>query len=97
MTPVRKVEDVRISEALGDLKPIKGYHILKDSVYRGINPVTQIACMEYMLLSDTREPRLKIWRRGKEKKYKERRYDPDKYELEGQLMLDFDWSGYWNS
>lgn len=96
-SPVRKIEDVRISEALGDPKAIKGYHILQDSVYRGVNPVTHIACMEYMLLSDSREPRLKMWRGGKKQKYKEKRYDPRKYEVEGQLMLDFDWLGYWNS
>ncbi len=96
-SPIRKVEDVRLSEALGDPKAIKGYHILQDSVYRGVNPVTHIACMEYMLLSDSREPRLKMWRGGKKQKYKEKRYDPRKYEVEGQLMLDFDWLGYWNS
>lgn len=93
-SPVRKVEVVKNKEA-EDPKPIKGYHILEDSVYRGVNPVTGVGYMEYMLLSDTPEPRLKVWRRGKTEKYKERRYNPAAYQIDGQMEIDMDWAGYW--
>lgn len=94
VSPVRKIEDVKSKEA-EEPKPIKGYHILEDSVYQGINPVTGNRYMEYMLISNTPEPRLRVWRRGKTKKYREKKYDPSGYQVDGQLEMDLDWAGYW--
>lgn len=96
VSPVRKVEVVKASEA-EEPKPIKGYRVLEDSVYRGENPVTGHQYMEYMLLSNTPEPRLRVWRRGKAERYREKKYDPRPYrrEIDGQLEIDLDWEGYW--
>lgn len=98
VSPVRKVEIVRAKEA-EEPKPVKGYHVLEDSVYQGINPVTGIRYMEYMLLSNTPEPRLRVWRRGETEKYREKKYDPRPYrrEIEGQIEIDLDWPGFWRS
>lgn len=97
VSPDRKVEQVRLAEVYRDPKPIKGYRILEDSIYRGENPVTGISYMEYMLLSVDPDPRLKVWRRGERKKYRERTYDPTVYkrEVDGQIEMDLTWPGYW--
>lgn len=75
VAPPKKVEEVRASEIIRDPKPVKGYHIDQDSVYRGVNPVTGIPYLEYIMVSDMPKPRLRIWPRGKKYKYKEKYYD----------------------
>lgn len=102
--PIRIVEDVIRSEALEDPKLITGYHVLQDSFYRGTNPVTGTVCMQYMLLSNTPEPGFRVWHGNKtarREKYQEQRwggnlYNPMDYEGEDQIMIDFNWPGYWN-
>lgn len=96
VSPIRKVEVVKAKEA-EEPKPVKGYHVLKDSIYQGVNPITGIRYMEYMLLSNTTEPRLKVWRRGKRERYREKKYDPRPYrrEIDGQMEIDLEWAGYW--
>lgn len=56
-------------------KSIKGYHIDKDSIIQGRNPVTGIPYLEYVLVSDTPIPRYKKWTKGKKVKTKERTYE----------------------
>jgi hypothetical protein len=73
--PPKKVEEVRASEMLRTPKPVKGYYIDQDSIYRGTNPVTGVPYLEYIMISMEEKPRLRIWPRGKKYKYKEKYYD----------------------
>lgn len=73
--PPVKVERVSASALVRDPKPPKGYSIDEDSLYRGINPVTGVPYMEYVIVSMLPVPRLSIWPRGVKKKYKEKYYD----------------------
>lgn len=73
--PDVKVEEVSVKELVRDPKPIKGYAIDEDSIYKGVNPVTNVPYMEYVMISTTPTPRLSIWPRGRRKKYKEKYYD----------------------
>lgn len=43
-------EEVRASKLLDDPKPIKGYYIDQDSIYKGTNPETGRQYMEYIML-----------------------------------------------
>ena len=63
-------------------KPIKGYSIDEDSIYQGVNPVTGIPFMEYVMISTQPDPRLSIWPRGQRKKYRERYYDSILHKVE---------------
>ena len=73
--PDVKVETVSARELLQRPKPIKGYSIDEDSIYQGVNPVTGIPFMEYVMISNQPDPRLSIWPRGQRKKYREKYYD----------------------
>ncbi len=90
VAPPKKVEEVRASEMLRDPKSIKGYHVDQDSIYRGVNPVTGIQYLEYIMVSDTPKPRLRIWPRGKKYKYKEKCYDSEYRQIvEYQTEFEF--------
>ena len=75
VTPPKKVEEVSPLQLVKDPKPIKGYYIDENSIYKGVNPVTGIPYMEYMMISLDPVPRFRIWPRGKKQKYKEIYYD----------------------
>jgi len=75
VTPPMKVEEVSAALLVKDPKSLKGYVIIEDSMYKGINPVTNLPYMEYMMIATDTEPRLKRWSRGKKKKYREKYYD----------------------
>lgn len=104
VVPPKKVEEVRASEMLRDPKPVKGYYIDPESVYRGSNPVTGVPYLEYVMISMQPTPRLRIWPRGKKYKYKEKYYDslyrqitefqvefelPDRYDKEDEQITLF--------
>lgn len=91
VAPPKKVEEVRMSEMLRDPKPVKGYHVDRDSIYRGTNPVTGIPYLEYIMVSDQPKPRLRIWPRGKKYKYREKYYDSEYRQItEYQTRFDLD-------
>lgn len=73
--PDVKVEEVSAKALVREPKPIKGYTIDEDSIYKGVNPITNVPYMEYVMISNQPEPRLKIWNKGKRKAYKEKYYD----------------------
>lgn len=66
--PEPRQEEVSASHLL-DPKPITGYYIDQDSIYRGKNPITGQPCLEYVMVSLDAEPRLKKWNRGKKVKF----------------------------
>ena len=74
-TPPKKVEEVDASQLIRDPKPIRGYYIDQESIYRGVNPVTNVPYLEYIMISESPKPRLSIWPKGKKRKYKERYYN----------------------
>lgn len=43
-------EEVSVSKLLDDPKPIKGYYVDQDSVYKGVNPETERQYMEFFML-----------------------------------------------
>lgn len=43
-------EEVSVSKLLGDPKPIKGYYIDQDSIYKGVNPETERQYIEFIML-----------------------------------------------
>lgn len=43
-------EEVKASKLLDDPKPIKGYYIDQDSIYRGVNPLTDRQYIEFIML-----------------------------------------------
>lgn len=63
--PVTKKESVSAAALFRDPKPVKGYYIDQDSIYKGNNPATEQPYMEYVMVSLDAEPRLQIWPRGK--------------------------------
>ena len=74
-TPASKVEEVSAARLVADPRPIKGYYIDRDSVYRGENPFSGMPYLEYVMISDNAEtPRLTHWRRGKTVKRKDQNY-----------------------
>lgn len=67
--PPMFVEEVKTSKLFEDPKPIKGYYIEPDSVYKGMNPETERPYIEFFMLPlDDQEQAKRI--RGKKKKYK---------------------------
>lgn len=81
-TPDKKVEEVDAAQLIKDPKPVKGYYIDKNSIYHGVNPVTGIPYLEYVMISEKQIPRLSIWPRGKRRKYREKYYNgPEEYQI----------------
>jgi len=81
-------EDDKVSAAqLIEPKPIEGYYIDQDSVYRGRNPITGKQYIEYVLISMTEEPRIKNWNRGKRKKLRSEYFRVGKNH---QVEMDFE-------
>lgn len=92
VNPPVKEEDVSSSQLIKDPKPIKGYYIDPDSVYKGVNPVTGIPYLEYIMVTLDPIPRLSIWPRGRKRKYREKYYSTEglPYE-EYQLQYVMPW------
>lgn len=67
-----------------DLKPRAGYAIDRDSIRVYEHPITQAACIEYIEVSMTQQPRMK--RYGKGKRAKEEPLYPE--EWDEQMTLD---------
>lgn len=67
--PQMKRESVSVANILKDPKPITGYYIDRDSIFRGKNPITGSMYLEYVMISLTVEPRVKSWSRGRRKKF----------------------------
>nr|WP_315021807.1 hypothetical protein [uncultured Aminipila sp.] len=64
--PTTKSEKVSASMLLSKPKPIKGYYIDQDSIYKGENPFDEKPYTEYVMISENaEEPRLVTWKRGK--------------------------------
>lgn len=63
------VETVKASKILEDPKPVKGYYIEADSIYKGVNPETERPYLEFFMLPlEGQEQAKRI--RGKKVKYK---------------------------
>lgn len=81
-------EDDKVSAAqLIEPRPIEGYYVDQDSVYRGRNPITGKQYIEYVMISMTEEPRLKVWNRGKRKKLRSEYFRVGKNH---QIEMDFE-------
>ena len=81
-TPDKKVEEVDAAQLIKDPKPVKGYYIDKNSIYHGVNPVTGIPYLEYVMISENQIPRLSIWPKGKRRKFREKYYnEPEEYQI----------------
>lgn len=81
-------EDDKVSSAqMIDLKPVEGYYIDQDSIYRGENPITGKPYVEYVMVSLTEEPRIKNWNRGKKKTLRGEYYKVNK---DQQVEIDFE-------
>jgi hypothetical protein len=63
--PPAKVEPVARADFEADPKPVKGYYVDRDTVYRGENPVTGKKYIEYTMISLAADPRIKKWNRGR--------------------------------
>lgn len=74
--PVVKVEEVSPMMLLRDPKPFKGYYIESDSIKRYEHPITGLMHLEYVMIAEDVEPRLKYWSKGNKKK---REIDYSKY------------------
>ncbi|MBK5261273.1 MAG: hypothetical protein JJE17_01720 [Peptostreptococcaceae bacterium] len=67
---VRK-EDVSFKYLNEEPKALPGYYIEQDSIRRGTHEITGNPYLEYTMLSLTKKPRIKKWKRGKRIKSKE--------------------------
>lgn len=74
MPPVYR-EEVTLSDVLDEPKPVKGYYIDKDSIYKGADPFSGRPYVEYVMLPvDDSKTRKRFNKRAKEK-YHEKKYD----------------------
>ncbi len=80
--PPVKTETVSARELMQHPKPVKGYALDEDSIYQGVNPVTGIPYMEYVMIATDPDPRLHIWPRGTRLKYREKYYDAVLHQIE---------------
>ena len=71
-----------------DPKPVDGYYIDQDSIYRGENPVTGKPYLEYVMISLTEEPRIKAWNRGHKKKLRAEYFKVGKSEQVEMILED---------
>lgn len=81
--PEVKREKVSGREVREELKPVKGYYVDEDTVRRYEHAILKVECMEYIMVSQTEDPRLKRWKSGKSIKLKESYRD-----YEQQLIMD---------
>lgn len=63
--PEVKREKVSGRELDGYIKPPKGYYIDQDTVRKYEHAILNVECMEYIMVSTDKEPRLKRWPKGK--------------------------------
>lgn len=66
--PLPVVEEVSAAQLLKDPVPLRGYYIDQDTLYRGINPITEKPYVEYVMISLDSEPRIRRWKHGRKKK-----------------------------
>lgn len=66
--PVPQVEYVGARVLFDDPEPRKGYYIVQDSVRRFEHPITGLEHLEYIMISETEEPRIKKYYKGKKKR-----------------------------
>jgi hypothetical protein len=64
-TPEVRTEYVIMPDLEDDPKPLRGYSVDPDTIYRGMNPLTGRRDMESTMIAITDEPRIKRWRRGR--------------------------------
>lgn len=68
-------EEIEASELLDDPKPIKGYYIDQDSIYKGMNPVTERPYVEYVMLPLNAERTRVRFNKKKKVKYRTESYN----------------------
>jgi hypothetical protein len=69
--PNVQVEEVSEKTLFADPTPRKGYYIDQDTVRRFVHPITGLEHLEYYMISETEEPRIKKYYKGKKKKREE--------------------------
>nr|WP_315022919.1 hypothetical protein [uncultured Aminipila sp.] len=62
-------EEVKVSKLLEEPKPVKGYYVDDDSIYKGVNPETERQYIEFCMLPIEDEEQAKRIR-GRKEKYK---------------------------
>lgn len=68
--PVTKKEEVSYKVFAEDPKPMKGYYIDQDSIYKGEDVLTGLPYVEFVQVSLTEDPRIKKYKRGRKTKIK---------------------------
>lgn len=66
--PEVKVEEVSPRMLILDPKPFMGYFIDQDSIRRYAHPITELEHLEYTMISNDADPRIKRYYKGKKKK-----------------------------
>ena len=83
-------EEVKASKLLEDPKPIKGYYIDRDSIYQGVNPVTERQYIEFFMLPIEGEEQAKKIN-GRKVKYRKESFDAWlRCNRDKQMELDID-------
>lgn len=84
ITPKPHIEIMTGKQFRKEIKPDKGYYIDRDTVRKYNHAILGVECMEYILVSLDKDPRVKRWKKGRTGKY-EKRY---KAPYEEQLFMD---------
>lgn len=79
--PEVKREKVSGREIRQELKPLAGYTIDEDTVRRYEHAILGVDCLEYIMVSNADEPRLKRWKKGKRARASEN-YKTDEEQLD---------------
>lgn len=82
--PEPKVDSHVAASHLLDPKPVEGYYIDSDSIYKGENPFTGRPYIEYVMVA-VDKPRIQQWNRGRRKQLRHRYLQVPRYE---QLDID---------
>lgn len=83
-------EEITVSELLEEPKPIKGYYIDADSMYKGVNPVTERPYVEYVMLPIHPCKIKKRFNKKQKMKYKQENYNAWlKQNMPRQYRMDF--------
>jgi hypothetical protein len=80
-------ENVSYQEINREPKAPKGYYIDPESIFRGRNPITGLAYLEYVMISLSEEARIKRWNRGKRVKLRPEYYKVNNYD---QVEMDLE-------
>ncbi|MCC2864902.1 hypothetical protein LK494_03075 [Anaerovorax odorimutans] len=82
--PAAQREEVSDKELKNGPKEIDGYYIDQDTVHKYEHAILGVECMQYIMVSLDKEPRLKRWYRGKVVKLE------GEYKVQGEKQLTFD-------